>query len=241
MQDQEWNELEYHAGFGNHFCSEALPNALPERLNNPQQCPYGLYAEQLSGTAFTVPRSSNQRSWLYRILPPVVHEKYKPEPSLDIQGDFTTPLTTLTPQQMRWNPMPLVSGKDVDFIQGWHTIGGAGEPTMKAGMAIHMYSANKSMTDKCFYNSDGDLLIVPQVGVLRVLTEFGKMLVKPNEICVIQRGIRFSISLDEHNNPIRGYIQEVYNRHFILPDLGPIGMSSIIVEYLYFCRCQRSS
>lgn len=126
MKRQKGNpfgDLQYNRGFGNDFESECLPNALPKRGNNPQQCNYGLYAEQLSGTAFTLPRHRNQKSWLYRILPPVVHEKYQKEDALDIVNDFAD--CTLTPQQMRWNPMPLVEGDKVHFIQGWHTIGRA--------------------------------------------------------------------------------------------------------------------
>ncbi|RQM28025.1 hypothetical protein B5M09_000351 [Aphanomyces astaci] len=221
--DGSWLDLEYLPGFGNHFASETLKGALPTGMNNPQKCNYGLYAEQLSGTAFTLPRKSNQRSWLYRILPPVVHEQYKEIPAKHIVNDFTN--EHITPQQLRWQPMafPKTSEK-VNFIQGLHTMGGAGEPTMKAGLAIHMYAANTSMKDTAFYNSDGDFLIVPQVGALKITTEFGKLHVKPHEIVVIQRGIRFSVDLDE---PSRGYVLEVYNRHFILPDLGPIGANGL--------------
>ncbi|KAF4321843.1 hypothetical protein BBO99_00003933 [Phytophthora kernoviae] len=220
---KSWDALPYLPGFGNHFCSEALPNALPKGQNNPQKCPYGLYAEQLSGTAFTMPRHKNQRSWLYRILPPVVHEKFQELKHPFVKADFAK--EKLTPQQMRWKPMPFPADTEkVDFIEGLRTIGGAGDPTMKAGMAIHTYAANVSMVDKCFYNSDGDLLIVPQSGVLKITTEFGRLKVSPHEICVIQRGIRFSVELD---TPSRGYILEVYNRHFILPDLGPIGANGL--------------
>uniref|UniRef100_M4BV04 homogentisate 1,2-dioxygenase n=1 Tax=Hyaloperonospora arabidopsidis (strain Emoy2) TaxID=559515 RepID=M4BV04_HYAAE len=216
MIDKTWNSLSYLSGFGNTFCSEALPNALPK-------CPYGLYAEQLSGTAFTLPRHKNQRSWLYRILPSVLHEKYQKVEHLYVKGDFAQ--ENLSPQQMRWNPMPLPETSDkVDFVTGLRTIGGAGDPTMKAGMAIHMYAADESMVDKCLYNSDGDFLIVPQVGTLKITTEFGRLKVSPHEICVLQRGIRFSVELDE---PSRGYILEVYNHHFILPDLGPIGANGL--------------
>ncbi|CAI5723360.1 unnamed protein product [Hyaloperonospora brassicae] len=223
MTDTAWNSLPYLSGFGNTFCSEALPNALPKGQNSPQKCPYGLYAEQLSGTAFTLPRHKNQRSWLYRILPSVSHGKYQNVEHPFVKGDFAH--ENLSPQQMRWSPMPLPDPSDkVDFVAGLRTIGGAGDPTMKAGMAIHMYAANESMVDKCLYNSDGDFLIVPQVGTLKITTEFGRLQVSPHEICVLQRGIRFTIELDE---PSRGYILEVYNRHFILPDLGPIGANGL--------------
>lgn len=222
---EDWKSLKYFAGFGGHFCSETLPHALPHAQNNPQKCPYGLYAEQLSGTAFTLPRLKNQRSWLYRILPPVVHGKYQAIDLPLVVGDFTTAETTLTPQQMRWQPMEFPSASTtMDFIDGLRTLAGAGEPTMKAGLAIHLYHANSSMEKKAFYNSDGDFLIVPQTGALRITTEFGKLYVEPHEICVIQRGIRFSVAVEE---PSRGYILEVYNRHFVLPDLGPIGSNGL--------------
>ncbi|MBO8907891.1 homogentisate 1,2-dioxygenase, partial [Staphylococcus aureus] len=70
--------MTYQSGFGNHFSSEALPAALPRDQNSPLVCPYGLYAEQISGTAFTVPRKLNQRSWLYRVKPSVTHEPFTP-------------------------------------------------------------------------------------------------------------------------------------------------------------------
>jgi len=152
-----------------------------------------------------------------------VHERFQKIDRGDIRGDFST--AHLTPQQMRWQPMPYPgSDEEVDFIQGWHTVGGAGEPTMKAGMAVHVYACNASMKDRAFYNSDGDLLIVPQEGVLHITTELGRMEVKPKEICVIQRGIRFSVAV---SGPSRGYMCEVYNKHFILPDLGPIGANGL--------------
>ena len=63
----------YMPGFGNDFETEALPGALPQGMNSPQKCEYGLYAEQLSGTAFTAPRGQNERTWCYRIRPSVKH------------------------------------------------------------------------------------------------------------------------------------------------------------------------
>ncbi len=65
--------LQYQSGFGNGFETEALPGALPIGRNSPQKCAYGFYAEQLSGSPFTAPRASNERSWLYRIMPTVTH------------------------------------------------------------------------------------------------------------------------------------------------------------------------
>src|SRR6202521_5535094 len=63
----------YMSGFGNSFETEALPGALPIGRNSPQKVNYGLYAEQLSGSPFTAPQATNQRSWLYRVRPGVRH------------------------------------------------------------------------------------------------------------------------------------------------------------------------
>jgi len=126
---------------------------------------------------------------------------------------------------MRWQPQPLPDdSKDVDFIQGLHTFGGSGAPDIKCGFAIHMYLSNKSMINKAFCNADGDFLIVPQYGTLLIHTECGLLRVAPTEICVIQRGHTFSVDLD---GPSRGYICEVFNGHFRLPDLGPIGSNGL--------------
>lgn len=98
---------------------------------------------------------------------------------------------------MRWMPFDVPSdGAVVDFVQGLHTICGAGDPKSRHGIAVHVYLCNASMVDRAMYNSDGDLLLVPQQGTLRIRTEFGKMTVAPNEIAVIQQGMRFAIDVD---------------------------------------------
>eukprot|EP01117_Protostelium_nocturnum_P013417 TRINITY_DN49_c0_g3_i1.p1 TRINITY_DN49_c0_g3~~TRINITY_DN49_c0_g3_i1.p1 ORF type:complete len:442 (-),score=62.02 TRINITY_DN49_c0_g3_i1:132-1457(-) len=218
----------YQQGFGNHFSSESesAKGSLSKNQNSPQECPLGLYAEQLSGTAFTVPRASNQRSWLYRIRPSVCHSPYRPNyENPFITSDFTQQKSRPVPNQYRWKPFPLPKdGVFQDFVRGLKTIAGVGDPSLKTGCATHMYSCNLSMKDTSFFNSDGDFLIVPQLGVLDITTEFGKMEVKPGEICVIQRGIQFSVEVSE---PSRGYVLEVYNGHFKLPDLGPIGANGL--------------
>lgn len=221
----EWKNLKYLNGFGNEFASEdpRKPNSLPVGQNSPQNCPYDLYAEQLSGTAFTAPRETNQRSWLYRILPSVKHTPFKRLENnlLTDKWDEEYP----DPNQLRWKPFDLPKeDTKVDFVQGLQTICGAGDTRTRHGIAIHVYSCNKSMADKCFYNSDGDFLIVPQKGTLYITTEFGKLMVAQNEICVIQQGIRFAVDVDE---PSRGYILEVYDNHFVLPNLGPIGANGL--------------
>uniref|UniRef100_A0A4W3GVS1 Homogentisate 1,2-dioxygenase n=1 Tax=Callorhinchus milii TaxID=7868 RepID=A0A4W3GVS1_CALMI len=214
------------SGFGNEFASEdpRCPGSLPKGQNNPQVCPYGLYAEQLSGSAFTCPRSSNKRSWLYRILPSVCHKPLIsiPQGNLSHNWDEVSP----DPNQMRWLPFKFSesSEKKVDFVEGLNTLCGAGDGRTRNGIAIHIYICNTSMKNKSFYNSDGDFLLVPQKGNLLVTTEFGKLLVEPNEICIIQQGMHFSV---EVFGETRGYILEVFGAHFELPDLGPIGANGL--------------
>ncbi|KAI9474993.1 hypothetical protein LPJ78_004904 [Coemansia sp. RSA 989] len=221
------NQYVYQSGFNNHFSSEALEGALPTDQNSPQVCPYGLYAEQLSGTAFTVGRSGNQRTWLYRIHPSVMHRPYEPynQNNHKLVGTFDSRTTEPTPTQIRWLPFAIPEDKQEDFIDGLRTIGGAGDTALKNGLAVHIYTATVSMSKRAFSNSDGDFLIVPQQGRLDITTEFGPILVAPNEIAVIQRGMRFSVSLPD--GPSRGYILEVFDGHFELPDLGPIGANGL--------------
>ncbi|XP_047475566.1 LOW QUALITY PROTEIN: homogentisate 1,2-dioxygenase-like [Penaeus chinensis] len=214
-------ELKYLSGFGSEFATEALPGALPEGQNNPQVCPYGLYAEQLSGTAFTAPRETNKRAWFYRIRPSVVHKPFAPikHKYLDCSFDKRHP----NPNQLRWNPFD-IPAEPTDFVEGLRTVCGAGNPTVRHGCIIHVYACNKSMGDSAFQNSDGDFLIVPQQGVLDITTEYGRLRVSPNEICVVQSGMRFNVAVQ---GPTRGYILEVYDGHFVLPNLGPIGANGL--------------
>ncbi|KAF8951708.1 hypothetical protein CPC16_011007 [Podila verticillata] len=220
------NDYKYQPGFGNHFSSEALPDALPKGQNTPQLCPYGLYAEQLSGTAFTVDRKHNERTWFYRIRPSVCHTPFEAYPTKTrlVSNYSDTANVSVTPNQLRWSPFDIPT-EPTDFVQGLTSIAGAGDVGVKHGMSVLIYAANKSMVDTAFYNSDGDFLIVPQQGRLDITTEFGKILVHPNEICVIQRGIRFSVALPD--GPSRGYICEVFNGTWTLPDLGPIGANGL--------------
>lgn len=215
------DEFQYLPGFASEFTSEALPDALPKRGNTPQRCPYDLYAEQLSGSAFTCPRYSNRRSWLYRMLPSVKHSPYKHYEITNFNMNWNERLPN--PNQLKWNPFDYPT-EPTDFVDGLSTICGAGDPKLRNGIAIHIYSCNKSMNDRCFSNSDGDFLIVVQEGSLTITTEFGKMLVKQEEICVIQQGMRFKTDVD---GPSRGYILEVFDGHFTLPDLGPIGANGL--------------
>mmetsp|Transcript_12162 Transcript_12162/g.28120 ORF Transcript_12162/g.28120 Transcript_12162/m.28120 type:complete len:440 (+) Transcript_12162:27-1346(+) len=216
-----FEHLEYMSGFHNHFKSEALPGSLPLGQNSPQKCPMNLYAEQINGTAFTAPRNVNFKSWFYRLQPSAVHLPFK---RMDNKNFANKLDDETTPNQLRWRPAPMPE-EPTDFVDGLITVCGAGDPSVKHGMAVHIYACNKDMVNKCFYNSDGDFLIVPQQAPLLITTEFGQMLVTPGEICVLQRGMRFSVALPD--GPARGYIAEVFNGHFTIPDLGPIGANGL--------------
>jgi len=205
----------YQSGFGNEFATESLPGALPVGRNSPQRCAYGLYAEQLSGAAFTAPRSENRRSWLYRIRPAVTHKPFQQIPNGSFVGTFDVPPP---PHQLRWNPLRYPDAS-IDFVDGIVTMAG------NEACGIHMYAATASMVDRYFYDADGELLIVPQEGRLRLATELGVLDVEPQEIAVIPRGVRFGVELPDWR--ARGYICENYGSLFRLPDLGVIGSNGL--------------
>jgi homogentisate 1,2-dioxygenase len=215
-------ELRYQSGFANEYATEALAGALPVGQNSPQKCPYGLYAEQLSGTAFTAPRGANRRSWLYRIRPAAVHRPFRRVDHAALTGDFTAVPTP--PNQLRWDPLP-IPAESTDFVDGLATMAGNGDPHAQNGCGIHLYAANRSMSGRFFYNADGEMLIVPQQGRLRFATELGLIDVEPQEVVVIPRGVRFRVELLEAS--ARGYICENFGAPFRLPDLGPIGSNGL--------------
>ena len=225
------SELEYLSGFNNEHQTEASRGAIPVGRNSPQKGPLGLYPEQVSGSAFTMPRKYNFRSWFYRIRPSVVHGEFKPLP----MGLWkTAPATGVapTPMQLRWSPLPALSGSR-DFVDGVETFAMNGDARARAGSAVHLYRCNKEMLDRYFYNSDGDLLIVPQSGRLSIHTECGLLDVSPTEICVVPRGIKFQVLLPDGSS--NGYICENYGAKFELPDLGPIGSNGLASprDFLY--------
>ena len=215
-------DLIYQSGFGNEFATEALPGALPVGRNSPQRAPYGLYAEQLSGTAFTAPRAHNRRSWLYRIRPAAMHQPFERIDNGRLLSRFDEVPTP--PNQLRWDPLPLPD-RSTDFVDGLVTMAGNGGPAAQAGCGIHLYAANRSMDGRFFYDADGELLIVPQMGRLRLATEFGILEVEPQEIAVVPRGVRFRVELPDGS--ARGYVCENYGAPFRLPDLGPIGSNGL--------------
>ncbi len=214
--------LGYMTGFGNEFATEALPGALPVGRNSPQKCPYGLYAEQLSGTAFTMPRWFNRRTWTYRIRPGAMHEPFRKVDNGRVQSAFGHEVAP--PNQMRWDPLPIPSAP-TSWIDGWVTMAGNGGAAAMAGCAVHLYVANASMQGRYFANADGELLVLPQQGRLRFRTELGVLEVAPTELAVIPRGVRFTVELPD--GTARGYICENYGGLFRIPDLGAIGSNGL--------------
>jgi homogentisate 1,2-dioxygenase len=218
----------YQQGFGNQHASEAVPGTLPHGQNSPQNARFGLYTEQITGTAFVAPRHMNQHAWLYRVRPAVAHQGYKPLPdNPDTESCFLplNPKVHISPTQLAWLPFDIPEGNDVDFVAGIKTVAGSGDPTLREGIATHTYMCNKDMASSAYVNSDGDYLIVPQQGILDITTEFGKLWVEPGEICVIPRGLRFAVRLVD--GPSRGYICEIWGSHFELPELGPLGANGL--------------
>ena len=214
----------YLSGFGNTFETEALPGALPVGRNSPQRCAYGLYAEQISGSPFTAPRATNERSWLYRIRPSVRHSgRFRKRDQKFLltapKNDFEMPLG-----QLRWGPVPLPE-EPLTFVDGLRTITTAGDCGTQAGMAAHIYLVTRSMQDEVFWNADGELLIVLQQERLRFVTEFGVIEAEPGEIVVIPRGVKFRVEL--MGGSARGYVCENYGGAFTLPERGPIGANCL--------------
>lgn len=215
--------LEHSAGFGNEHSSEAVPGALPHGRNSPQRAPLGLYAEQLSGSAFTEPRARNRRSWLYRIRPSAAHPAFTRIDNGAVRGaPFTESVPD--PNRLRWDPLPEPPA-GTDFLAGLWTLGGNGDAARRSGMAVHLYHANSAMTERVFSDSDGELLIVPDHGGLLLRTELGLLRVEPGHVALIPRGVRFRVELLEAT--ARGYVCENYGQPFVLPDLGPIGANGL--------------
>jgi len=211
----------YLSGFGNSFATEAVKGALPEGQNSPQRVPLGLYAEQLSGTAFTAPRTESRRSWLYRIRPTASHKPYRRIDNGLVSSRFAA---EASPNRLRWDPLALPS-TPTDFVAGLATIAGNGDTGTGAGVSIHVYRANRPMVDRVFYDADGELLLVPQQGRLVLFTELGRLDVAPGEIAVVPRGVRFRVELPD--GAARGYVCENHGSLFRLPDLGPIGSNGL--------------
>ncbi len=202
------------SGFGNYHATEAMPGALPSNQNSPQLCPHGLFAEQLSGSAFTQPRPQNLYSWLYRSKPSVAQNDFVPYP----QHATQTFAKAQPPNPMRWSPFPTPSTPQ-DFLEGLFHV--AGNQRLNA----YIYRCTSSMDKKFFNNHDGELLFVPYQGELLLRTEFGALTIKPGWIAVIPRGVTFTVEL--LTNYACGYLCENGAAPLTLPQLGPIGANGL--------------
>ncbi|MDB5715598.1 MAG: homogentisate 1,2-dioxygenase [Sphingomonadales bacterium] len=213
----------YQSGFGNHFQTEAVTGALPVGQNSPQRPPFGLYAEQLSGTAFTAPRHENRRSWLYRLSPSAAHPPYVAYNAAQqfAPGTVDDPLP---PNRLRWSPLANPETR-TDLIDGMTTMMANRDPASLEGVAVHIYHANTNMTGRAFFNADGEMLFIPQRGRLTLLTEMGRIDLTPGEIGLIPRGVRFRALLPD--GTAYGYVAENHGSLFRLPELGPLGSNGL--------------
>jgi homogentisate 1,2-dioxygenase len=231
MNDRPVTTLKYLSGFGAHRETEAVEGALPVGQNSPQRAPYGLYAEQLSGSAFTAPRSQNLRSWLYRLRPSAMHGPFR---RIE-EGKLRTAAcreVDCPPDRLRWKPLPIPEAP-CDFLEGLATLATAGEARAQSGAAAHLYCANRSMR-RVFSSADGELLIVPQQGELLLATELGRLAASPGEIAVVPRGVKFRV---EVAGAVRGYVCENYGAPFRLPELGPIGANGLASPRDFLAPC----
>lgn len=202
-------------GFGNYHHSEAVAGALPLNQNSPQHCNLGLYAEQLSGTAFTRPRHNNLRSWLYRILPSAAQGTYYPY-EINITNPF---MQEQSPNPLRWSPLYTSSQIDCNFIEGLFHIAGSQH------VNAYIYHCNQSMQDTYFANNDGEMLFVPYHGEINLHTEFGTLNLCPGMIAVVPRGVKFKVEII--GKETRGYLCENGGSPLTLPQLGPIGANGL--------------
>jgi homogentisate 1,2-dioxygenase len=219
------SDLQYQSGFGNQFATESVAGALPVGRNSPQRAAHGLYAELLSGSAFTAPRQDNRRTWVYRKRPSVSGGTFSPyaQPLLKTgAAEGVAP----QPNPLRWHPVaiPDAASEPLDFVDGLRTVVVNGDVAAQAGMAAHLYLANRSMQRRAFVNADGELLFVPQQGALRLVTELGRLDVAPGEVALVPRGVAFKV---EVAGASRGYVCENYGAAFRLPELGPIGSNGL--------------
>lgn len=210
-------------GFGGFHESEALDGALPRDRNSPRAPAYGLYAEQLNATSFTVPRAHNRRVWTYRIRPSTCIEPWRPlaHPTFGVDYLERRPGIALS----GWKPRPLPDGDQVDFVDSMATYGGAGDPADRRGFAVHQYAASKDMGRRALTNHDGDLLILPDTGRLAIRTELGRLEVGPGMLALVPRALVFKVDLLD--GAARGYVFEAYARSFELPERGVIGANAV--------------
>src|SRR5690349_4370582 len=213
----------YMTGFGGHLATEAVPGALPQGRNSPQRPPFGLYAEQLSGSSFTMTRAENRRSWLYRMRPTADHRPFRRYEDARLLSSAAGE-GPLAPNRLRWDP-PKDLPEGTDFVDGLATVLVNRPAEQLEGVAIHLYRASKPMDRRVFVDADGELLILPQQGTIELQTELGRLEVAPGSIGVVPRGVKFRVLLPDGEG--RGYVAENHGAPFRLPDLGPIGSNGL--------------
>lgn len=217
--------MQYQHGIGNHFQTEARPGALPLGQNSPQKAPFGLFAEQFSGSAFTAPRHRNQKTWMYKIRPSVMQGKFNEIGHATWISDSRRGKVVHTPQALRFNPFPEANSTKIDFIDSLFTYAINGSYETNTGCSIHLYAFNQSMTNRYAYNADGEMMIIPQNGEIIIHTELGALELSPLHIGVIPRGMKFKVELKTAS--ARGYVCENFGSSFQLPELGPIGANGL--------------
>ncbi|KAF2993051.1 hypothetical protein E8E14_000503 [Neopestalotiopsis sp. 37M] len=224
---RENDPYDYQPGWGNRHQSEVIPGTLPIAQNNPQDRGFGLYTEGITSSSFAAPRSINSSTYMYRARPSAAHNGYQNIGTKShIENCFLSlnPAVEPLPQQTEWSPFPLPpDNESIDFTNGLHTLCGSGDPNLRQGIALYVYMINASMDGKAYCNTDGDFLVTPQLGIIDIQTEMGNLFLQPGEICVIQRGVRFRVSLGPGVTAARGHIAEVWGSVWELPDLGPLG------------------
>ena len=218
VPDTAGHDIKYQQGFGGELSSEAVVGVLPIGQNSPQVLPHGLLHEIVSGTTFTAPRALNRRTHVYRIRPSASPSELK---RLQSTKFTSAPLTgEPDPNPIRWNAFTVPTAEQ-DFVDGIVTLCANGSVALQTGIAVHIYLANRSMVDRAFSNADGELLVLPQAGKLRVVTEYGVLDVSPGELALIPRGCKFRVEL--LSPEARGFVCENYGVPFRLPELGLIG------------------
>lgn len=214
-----------HSDAVNSLRSEAYPGAVPLVNNHPQFPPFGTRSEKISGTAFVGPRHKNLHTYVYRPRPAFFHHEYKSY-NHHLETASPSPPKHLTPNSYTWPKFELGPTQESDWTEQ-RLLGSNGDPTQKTGISIWIFNINKDMdSNTAFTSLDGEALIVPSVGALDIQTEFGKLLVRQNEIAVIPRGVRYRVTLLD-GKPCRGVTVELYQGHFQLPELGAVGSTGM--------------
>jgi len=221
------------SGFGNEHESESQAGVLPTRGNSPQRPAGGLVTEQLSGTAFTAPRATNRRTWLYRRRPSVQHVRQL-QPTTYPQFVTAPDPNPAWLAQSRWNPDEPTAAAADTWLAGITTVVTNGNAHLHVGGAIHTYGFGASTElAPVFVNTDAEMLFVPQLGRVELQTELGPLAVEPGHIGVVPRGIKVRVSTAA--KLASGWLHENYGQAFTLPDPGITGpnTSALARDFVY--------